>query len=282
MYRVPDDSWLDTPLPEPSLIARLPGGYNIIGFAVEGFVGTEKSKNYARDIIFKIKEVLKMSGAGDVKIYPFFPSQKLLLNKNTIINQFIYELDELNVYIPTKKFNSYRSRVITELGKFAKTNKETEDALFDAIRFQVYDFVKANGKSALTIDYVNLVALDKYRELGSKKGESTAKAKAKAIFNWTIKHYNPGSGSGNGVWNWSYKRKTKNNKELKMLRSENAKKLSKEKYQNNHKKIISLITGMFAKEYIKKDGSYNINKISRDLGLTRKTIYKHLKNENLI
>ena len=279
MYKLENDAWLNTPLPEPSLLAKLPNGYNIIGFAIMGFMGTEKSRRYARDVIFKVKEILKLNGEGDVKIYPFFPSQGLLLNKNTIIHNYVYELDELNVPVP-RKFKSYRSVTITELGKFAQTARETEDILFDAIRFQIYDFVKANGKNALTIDYVNLIALDKYKMLKSKKGESTARAKAKAIYKWVIANYNPGS--GRGKWNWNYKRKTKDDKELEMLRSQNAKKQAEKKYEEMHKKIISLVTGMFKDEYKRKNGKYNIKKISQDLKISRTTVYKHLKNENLI
>jgi len=279
MYLLANDAWLNTALPEPSMITKLKNGYNLIGYAINGFMGTEKNKRYARDVILKIKKALEAEGAEDVKIYPFFPDQRTILNKNTIINPYIYDLDELNIPVK-KKFYSKRADLITKLGQYCNTVKETEDYLFDAIRFTIYDFVKFNSKDALTLDYVNLIAIEKYRQLGSKKGESTARAKAKAIYRWVIKNYNPGSGSGK--WNWNYVRKTKNNKELKMVRAENAKKQAEKKYKNMHAKIVNLVTGLMSYEYKKKDGTIKISKVARDLGISRTTVYKHLKDANLI
>jgi hypothetical protein len=141
----------------------------------------------------------------------------------------------------------------------------------------VYDFVKENGKNALTLDYVKELATLGYEIMGHKKGISTPLAKAKAIYKWVMENYNTG-----GINNWNYKRKTKDDKELAMTRRERALANSKKRYEEAHKTILSLATGMFADNYKKKDGSFNINKLAKDSGYSRKTIYKHLKDEGLI
>ena len=112
--------------------------------------------------------------------------------------------------------------------------------------------------------------------MGHKKGISTPFAKAKAIYNLVMENYNP-----QGVNNWNYKRKL-SDKELEVTRRERALSNNKKRYDEAHKKIISLATGIFKNEYLKKDGSYNINKLAKDSGYSRKTIYKHLKDEGLI
>ena len=63
-----------------------------------------------------------------------------------------------------------------------------------------------------------------------------------------------------------------------MTRRERALTNAQEKYNKAHKKIMSLLTGMFKDEYKKKSGEWNITKIARDANVDRKTVYKHLKD----
>jgi DNA-binding phage protein len=145
------------------------------------------------------------------------------------------------------------------------------------MRFIAYDYVKAYGKEALTREYLEKIGELGNEVLGKTKEPSTIRAKAKAIYNWIMENYKV----GNGINNWNYKRKL-TNEEYEMTRKERALKNAKELYEKAHKKIISLATGMFKNEYLKKDGSYNINKLAKDTGYSRPTIYKHLKDEGLI
>jgi Fic family protein len=62
-----------------------------------------------------------------------------------------------------------------------------------------------------------------------------------------------------------------------MTRTENIKRIHKNKKENTQRKIANLITGIFADEYKKKDGSYNVSKIAKDTNLSRPTVIKHLK-----
>lgn len=54
-------------------------------------------------------------------------------------------------------------------------------------------------------------------------------------------------------------------------------KLAKKKINNSKQKIENLLGGLYAEEYKKNDGSYNIYKIAKDLKMSRNTIIKYLK-----
>jgi len=270
------DEWLTAGMPVPTLFCKTNwGGYLI--YALEGFFATEEGLKFVKDIKERIKITLIEQGAKEVRILNFKPDISKFINLT--IYKKIYNLrDELAPTLKSLPTKSQKSKIVEYLSEYVD-GRETEDALFDAIRFTVYDFVKANSKNALSFEYVMEIALNKYKIVGNKKGESTARAKAKAIFNWVKEHYNPG---GNGVWNWNYVRKTKSEEELKMTRRQRALENNKKRYDEAHKKILSLTTGMFKQEYVKKDGSFNISKIAKDTGYSRNTIYKHFKDAGLI
>jgi len=61
-------------------------------------------------------------------------------------------------------------------------------------------------------------------------------------------------------------------------RIEHAKKLNKEKEDKNARRIKNLLSGLFANDYKKPNGKWNITKISEELNLSRPTITKHLKS----
>jgi phage antirepressor YoqD-like protein len=62
-----------------------------------------------------------------------------------------------------------------------------------------------------------------------------------------------------------------------MTRTARAKKNAQIKKQKSREKLLNLIQGMFADEYKKADGSWNIYKLAKDTKMSRNTIKKHLK-----
>ena len=276
------DEFIDLYLPTPNLIIY-PKNKNgvFIGYFIEGFFGTEKAKKFLKDIIKRFeKTFLKLSHIGYIERIKHPP----IIDENTnchlqldviySLKDFSRILDSLKEYTSKKEEQIENLRIAEAIGE----KKVTDDALFDYMRFIAYDFVKANGKKALTREYLEQIGEIGNEVLGKTKEPSTIRAKAKSIYNWIIEKYEP----GNGTNNWNYIRKTKNNEELAMTRRERALSNSKKRYDEAHKKIISLATGMFADEYKKADGSYNINKLAKDTGYSRNTIYKHLRDEGLI
>ena len=269
--------FIDTFLPHPNVWKPLHDSY-LIGYLLEGFFLTDKNKQFLQDVIVRFIATFEKVGAFRVEWIGW-------INFNYLEDKDIKHLEIFNLREDIAPYLEYKQNKTDyralELLASATEYKESDDAFFDWLRFKIYDFVKANGKNALTLDYCKELARIGYDIMGHKKGISTPFAKAKAIYNWVMENYNP-----KGVNNWNYIPKYKGNlekeKELKMTRRERALSNAKAQYEKAHKKIISLVTGIFKDEYKKADGSWNINKISKETGLSRPTIYKHLKDEGLI
>ena len=105
-----------------------------------------------------------------------------------------------------------------------------------------------------------------------KKGKSTIQAKCRSVWNWYdvhswelpksyIKRYNT----------------PQEIKELKMTRKERALSNSKLIQEKSKRKVINTITGLYADEYKKVNGTWHIGKISKQLGMARNTVSKYLK-----
>ncbi len=69
-----------------------------------------------------------------------------------------------------------------------------------------------------------------------------------------------------------------------MSRQDHIKKVHEKRVNETYKKVVNTLTGLFAEEtYKKKDGTWNISKIAKDLKMDRKTVSKYIKkfeNEN--
>jgi hypothetical protein len=263
--------WLTAGLPIPTLLIPL-RNYYYIGYAIEGFFGTARNRKFLQDIIARIMATLMHEGAQKVEYVehkPYIPDSDIA----HFYPERIYNLrDDLSPsLISVRDFEDDKERDKV-YALFSAFGANTEDLLFDAIRFAVYDFVRANGKSALTYEYVEEIARIKYEIIGSKKGWSTAKAKAKAIYRWVMENYNPGSGKNN----WNYKRKM-SEEELAMTRAERARANARKREEESRKKVLNAVTGLVADELKKKNGKWSYAKIARFTGLDPDTVRKHMK-----
>ncbi len=267
------DEFFDTFLPYPNIWKPLDDKSYLIAYLLEGFFLTNKNKKFLHDVIVRFIATFEKIGALRVEWIGWI-NFNYLQDKDIKYLKIFNLRDDIAIHLETK--HSKKDYRVLELLASATEYKESDDAFFDWLRFKVYDFVKANGKNALTLDYCLELARIGYDIMGHKKGLSTPLCKAKAIYNWVMENYNP-----KGVNNWNYKRKL-SDKELKMTRRERALSNAKAQYEKAHKKIISLVTGIFKDEYKKPNGSWNINKISKETGISRPTIYKHLRDEGLI
>ena len=66
-----------------------------------------------------------------------------------------------------------------------------------------------------------------------------------------------------------------------MTRTQIALKNSEARAQKTKRKVLNLVTGMFAEEYKKKSGKWNVSKIAIEAGVTRDSVRKYLKEANL-
>jgi hypothetical protein len=276
--------WLDAELPIPTFIIWTKSAY-YLGYAINGSIRTSEQKKFFKDLGLRLKFTLELhSNAKNVKISNLY--MLTFLEKEDIIridnNKIRYEMKDLASYCIslTPDLIEKEQEQVKELNIFVRTYAKSEDALFDFIRFKVYDYIRVNfsnkEKDKWSIyDYAMEIALIANEEIGSKKGISSIICKARNIAKWCYENYNP------SVNNWNYERKM-SDEEYEMTRKERAKENAKLKYERVHKKVISIVTGLYADEYKKADGSWNVSKIAKDAGVTRASVYKHLRDEGLI
>lgn len=275
-YVVGQQEWLNCGLPTPTLLIPLQHSY-YIGYKIEGYFATHKNKKFLQDIIARIIITLAHEGAQKVEYLHYKP---YLGNKDIIHynKDYVYNLRD---DIAPNLLSLQEPRKITDRDKALKYisyyNKNTEDELFDAIRYTVYEFVRMNGKDALTYEYVETIAKVKFELIGSKKGWSTAKAKAKSIYKWVKEHYKVGTDKSK-----------KTNRTLKeyleetmATRVEHMKKLGEQREEQNKQKVLNFIKGLTPEDkkyYTKKSsGAWHYNKIADAIGLSNKTVAKHIK-----
>ena len=265
------DEFIELYLPIPNVVIY-PHSKNgvFIGYFIEGFFRTQKNKRFLQDIIKRFeKTFLKLSHISHIQRIKHPPIINDKTNCNFQMN-IIYSLRDFSTILDSLDYKVSKKKEQIENLKIAKAigeKKITDDALFDYMRFIAYDFVKANGKEALTREYLEQIGELGNEILGKTKEPSTIRAKAKAIYNWIAENYNIG-----GVNNWNYVRKTKDDEELKMTRQEIALKNAKKRAEKTKAKVYKAIEEL--KEENEKITIKNIIKVA-DVGYT--SAQKYLK-----
>ena len=272
--------FIDAELPQPTLLLETIDGY-FISWAVKGKITTKAQKNFYKDLCLRLKKTLLKKGTlHRVENSSVWSLQYALKDGYQEKNDKIYEMKYLAsccLSLNQKEEKEKKIDDITakeEVAVYAGTYSKSDDAAFDFIRFKAYDYKKINIINNIETKFEDLenyakeIAKICYEVIGYTKGICSLESKAKNIARWTYENYNNGK----------RKRKTKSNKELQMTRREIAIKNAKNKYKKAHKKILTITTSMFANEYRKKNGEWNISKIAKAANVDRKTVYKHLKD----
>ena len=144
-----------------------------------------------------------------------------------------------------------------------------KDYCFWAIKLYTEDLIRQFGEGTPVPSH--MVEDWAYTQFDDhKKGLSTVRAKCRSIWLWYDKQ----------SWElpkYTRKRKTKDDKELFMTRQERALSNSKLIEERAKKKVINTITGLYADEFKKVNGTWHIGKISKQLGMARNTVSKYLK-----
>jgi hypothetical protein len=242
--------WIDYDLPIPSLLEHINKGY-MIGWAIDGYFGTSKSQEFLNDIIGRFLIGFREQS---IERLPFKPTKEQLDSKTAHIYKKVYRLREFSKQLkslPTKKHIPERA-------------DNFEDFTFWAIKLYAEDMIRASG--FIVYDTLETWALSQFEN----KERSTIRAKCRSIWNWYYER------------NWELPKKSR--KTLKehlentmATRKEHILKLNKEKREDNYKKIINTITGLYADTYKKKNGKWNISKIAKELNMHRDTVSKHIK-----
>jgi hypothetical protein len=239
--------FLDYKLPFPNVLQHINRGY-FVGWQINGFPGTKEAREYFNDIIARFLITFK-------DYYPEKLDFKPKLDKYTHIDfKNSYEL---------KQFQNLDSIETHKHIQKRAENVNTIDQTFWAIKYYTEELIREMG-------FVPYQMLEEfaYRHFYHKE-KSTLRAKCKAIWNW----YNERD------WTISQTRarKTQSEEELFMTRNERAKKNAELKYKRARATILGFIQeNLFSDEY-KRGGKWNLTKLSKEIGIHRDTIRKHLK-----
>jgi len=278
------DEWIELYLPTPNIIIY-PKNKNgvFIGYAIDGFFGTSKAKKFLEDIIKRFEiTFLSLDNISYVERVYHPP----IVDENThyiLQLEKIYSLKDFSTILKSlnSKKTSKKEQVIKNL-KVAKAlgeRKITDDALFDYMRFIAYDFAKANGKEALTREYLEKIGEIGNEILGKTKEFSTIRAKAKAIYNWIMENYRVRKELEN-VNNWNYVRKTKDDEELLMTRKENILEINKKRAEKTKRKVYEAIEKL--KEQKENIGIKKVAKVANVSVNTARKYLRQAKEEGII
>ena len=276
------DEWIELYLPVPNVIIY-PNSKNgiFIGYFIEGFFRTKNNRKFLQDIIKRFeKTFLKLPHIGYIEKIKHPP---IIDNKTTgylqldviySLKDFSKTLESLDYKVSKKEEQIKNLKISKVLGE----EKITDDALFDYMRFIAYDFVKANGKEALTREYLEQIGEIGNEVLGKTKEPSTIRAKAKSIYNWIMENYQIKE----------IKKDYQDYKQIKKITKGYKRKLTDEEYEMTRKENILQINQKRAEkakakvykaiEKLKeKQENIGIKKVAKVANVSVNTARKYLK-----
>ena len=201
----------------------------------------------------------------------FFHTNKSIAYLNDILARFTLSMQVLETRVTSSEDEGIELSYFQGL-KSVVRHKNYEaidkglDNIFYAIKYYTEDLIRESGEGNL-ISYSLLESFAFSRFIDRAKDKSTLKAKCRRIWNWYDER----------GWTIPTRQRKLTDEELKMTRSENAKKVAAQKADKNYKKVANLLTGLFNDEYKKKNGKWHIGKIALAVGMTEKTVSKYIK-----
>lgn len=208
-----------------------------IEYTLNGYFGTNKSYAYLNDIIAR-----------------FTLSMKVL---DTKISSSDSEGIELASFQGLKNIVRHKNYEAIDIGL---------DNIFYAIKYYIEDLIRESGEGNL-IAYSLVESFAFARFIDRAKDKSTLRSKCRNTWNW----YN------NRDWTIPARKRKLTDEELKVTRSENAKRVNQQRIDKNKKAVINCITGLYANELKKKSGAWHIGKIAERLAMNRETVSKYIK-----
>jgi len=232
--------FLDYNLPIPTYLEHYNKGY-AVAWCIEGYFGTKKGEAFLNDVIARF--IISFADLSPKRL-PYKPEVKKD-NKTAHILNKAYSL---------KRFST-RLKSIKTKNKIPQRAESFEDLIFWAIKLMAEDLITQYG----IIPYQQLedFALNNFLH---KKDRSTIRAKCRNIFNWYEQR--------------DFKITKK--KEWKMSRTDHIKAVHKKRTEETERKILNYTSGLFSETLKKKNGKWNISKISKDLNLSVNTVKKYL------
>jgi len=245
LYGAKGDEFLEYNLPQPNYLMHAQRGV-FIGWLIKGYPGTKESREYFNDIIARF--ILGYKEYKPERL-PYRPNLEREAIKDTKNIHTLKEFQRLPSLYWANKKKIYTSESVG-----------TIDQIFWAIKLYTEELIKEFGEGTpVPYEYLEDFALKTFFD---RKDKSTLRAKCRNIWNW----YNDRD--------WTIPKR----REWEMTRSERAKTNAKLKKQRARAILLGFITdNLLANEYKKKDGSWNVTRLSQATKLDPKTVRKHLK-----
>ena len=229
---------LENNLPQPHEYDRSNGGWTI-KYILTGVFFTKSSVEYLNDILARFALTLNVTSVT---------TQVIKKQKNSLDLKYFQNLKSIRKNIFHANANKHDDAVFWSIKLYV-------ESLLQESNFVAYDVIESYAFSHF-IDHV--------------KDKSTLRAKCRSIWNY----YNDRD------FQTSVRKQKLNEtqrKEYEMKRSENMRKQALARADETKRKVINVITGMFAHEYKKKNGEWNISKIAKEINVSRNSVYKYIQ-----
>ena len=199
----------------------------------------------------------------------YFHTSKAFSYLNDVLARFMLSMRVLHTEvartdkqgIELSSFGNLKS-IVREQRTYAHLSN-CQDDVFWAIKLHTEALIKEFGEQEVPYSVLEDFAFNNF--VGSVKDKSTLKAKCRSIHNW----YNARG------WTIPERKKRLTQGELKMSRQEGARKARQKLIAQTKTKVISLVTGLYAHEYVTNTGKWNISKIAKDSNTNRRTASKY-------
>jgi len=208
-----------------------------IGWLIKGYPATAKAREYFNDIIARFIIAYKQNKPERLPYKPNLEREAIKDLNNTHDLKEFQNLPSL-YWANKKKIKSHES-----VG--------TIDQVFWAIKLYTEELIKEFGEG-IPVPY-EIIQDYAFRNFFDRKDKSTLRAKCR------------------NIWNWY------NERGWKMTRRERALTNAKSIKEKKRMQILNAITGIMKDEYLKEDGTWNIYKLTKDLGMSDNTVRKHIK-----
>ena len=229
------DEFLEYNLPLPNYLLHAQKGV-FIGWLINGYPGTAKSREYFNDIIARFIIAYKQNKPERLPYKPVEQREAHLNAKHT------WELKNFQNLPSLYWLNKKKIWTAESVG--------TIDQVFWAIKIYTEELIKEFGEGT-PVPYEMLQEYA-FNNFFDRKDKSTLRAKCR------------------NIWNWY------NERDWKMTRRERALINTKSIKEKKRRQILSAVTGIMKDEYIKSDGTWNKYKLAKDLRMSNKTIIKHI------
>ena len=201
----------------------------------------------------------------------FFYTQKGIAYLNDILARFTLSMKVLSTKVTSSEDDGIELSYFQGLKSVVRhKNYESvdigQDNIFWAIKLYTEDLIRESGEGNL-IAYSLIESFAFTRFIDRAKDRSTLKSKCRDTWKWYEER----------GWTIPTRKRKLTDEEVKMTRSENAKRVAEQKADKNYKTVVNLLTGLFNDEYKKKNGKWHIGKIASAVGMTEKTVSKYIK-----